>query len=55
MVGQDGAFVIAAQSGPSARTCPGCDMRTECLEYALAHDARFGIWGSGSHAARKIG
>ena len=27
------------------RVCLTCDVRTECLEYALANDERFGIWG----------
>ena len=27
------------------KVCLGCDVRSECLEYALAHDERFGIWG----------
>lgn len=26
------------------RICQGCEVRAECLEYALAHDERFGIW-----------
>ncbi len=27
------------------RICLGCEVRSECLEYALRHDERFGIWG----------
>ena len=27
------------------RVCLSCDVRGECLEYALGHDERFGIWG----------
>ena len=26
------------------RVCLSCEVRQECLEYALAHDERFGIW-----------
>ena len=26
------------------RICTGCEVRGECLEYALEHDERFGIW-----------
>lgn len=29
----------------SKATCLGCEVRPECLEYALAHDERFGVWG----------
>ena len=25
------------------RVCRGCEVRAECLEYALEHDERFGI------------
>jgi WhiB family redox-sensing transcriptional regulator len=25
--------------------CAGCRVRRECLEFALAHDQRYGIWG----------
>lgn len=34
------------------RVCSGCEVRTECLEYALAHDERFGIWGGMSERER---
>ncbi|MBL1073826.1 WhiB family transcriptional regulator [Nocardia sp. 2] len=27
------------------RICAQCDVRRQCLDYALAHDHRFGIWG----------
>lgn len=27
------------------QVCRGCDVRIECLEWALAHDERFGVWG----------
>jgi WhiB family redox-sensing transcriptional regulator len=27
------------------KVCLACDVRGECLEYALANDERFGIWG----------
>lgn len=35
------------------RICAGCDVRAECLEYALAHDERFGIWGGLSERERR--
>jgi WhiB family transcriptional regulator, redox-sensing transcriptional regulator len=25
--------------------CAGCTVRTECLEFALAHEQVYGIWG----------
>ena len=35
------------------RVCTGCAVRTECLEYALANDERFGIWGGLSERERR--
>lgn len=35
------------------RICAGCDVRAECLEYALAFDERFGIWGGLSERERR--
>lgn len=35
------------------RVCVGCDVRAECLEYALAKDERFGIWGGLSERERR--
>lgn len=35
------------------KVCSGCEVRAECLEYALAHDERFGIWGGLSERERR--
>ncbi len=35
------------------RICAGCEVRAECLDYALAHDERFGIWGGLSERERR--
>ena len=35
------------------RVCVGCEVRVECLEYALAKDERFGIWGGLSERERR--
>ena len=35
------------------RVCLSCDVRGECLEYALGHDERFGIWGGLSERERR--
>ncbi len=35
------------------RVCLTCDVRDECLEYALGHDERFGIWGGMSERERR--
>jgi WhiB family redox-sensing transcriptional regulator len=35
------------------RVCRRCPVRAECLEYALEHDERFGIWGGMSERERR--
>lgn len=35
------------------KVCLGCDVRGECLEYALQNDERFGIWGGLSERERR--
>ena len=35
------------------RICGSCEVRSECLEYALENDERFGIWGGLSERERR--
>lgn len=35
------------------RICRACVVRDQCLEYALEHDERFGIWGGLSERERR--
>lgn len=35
------------------KVCVGCPVRPECLEYALATDQRFGVWGGMSEGQRR--
>lgn len=35
------------------RVCAFCEVRAECLDYALANDERFGIWGGLSERERR--
>ncbi len=35
------------------RVCQSCEVRPECLDYALDHDERFGIWGGLSERERR--
>ena len=35
------------------RVCLSCDVRSECLEYALANGEKFGIWGGLSERERR--
>ena len=35
------------------KVCLSCEVRVECLEFALAQDERFGIWGGLSERERR--
>ena len=35
------------------KVCASCEVRSECLEYALQNDERFGIWGGLSERERR--
>jgi len=35
------------------KVCASCTVRSECLDYALANDERFGIWGGMSERERR--
>jgi WhiB family redox-sensing transcriptional regulator len=35
------------------KICTSCEVRSECLEYALSNDERFGIWGGLSERERR--
>ena len=45
------------EKGGSTRSakdvCRACNVRAECLQYALDHEERFGIWGGLSERERR--
>lgn len=60
------ADALCAQTDPEAffpekggstreakRICEQCEVRAECLDYALQNDERFGIWGGLSERERR--
>lgn len=60
------ADALCAQTDPEAffpekggstreakRICENCEVRAQCLEYALQNDERFGIWGGLSERERR--
>ncbi|MHC0432128.1 WhiB family transcriptional regulator [Streptomyces sp. O3] len=60
------AEALCAQTGPefffpepggsvseAKRLCMACEGRAACLEYALVHDERFGVWGGLSEKERQ--
>lgn len=38
---------------PAKKICEHCDVKAECLDYAIRHDERFGIWGGLSERERR--
>lgn len=40
-------------SRPAKRICGMCDVREECLNYALTNGERFGVWGGMSERERR--
>ena len=42
-----------ASTREAKSVCRGCDVRLECLEYALGHGEKFGIWGGLSERERR--
>jgi WhiB family redox-sensing transcriptional regulator len=42
-----------ASTREAKSVCRSCDVRGDCLEYALAHGEKFGIWGGLSERERR--
>ena len=42
-----------ASTREAKAVCKGCEVRDDCLEYALAHGEKFGIWGGLSERERR--
>jgi WhiB family redox-sensing transcriptional regulator len=42
-----------ASTREAKSVCRGCEVRLECLEYALAQGEKFGIWGGLSERERR--
>ena len=42
-----------ASTKEAKAVCRGCEVRVECLEYALSHGEKFGIWGGLSERERR--
>lgn len=40
-------------TAPATSVCQNCEVRSECLEYALSNDIRHGIWGGMSDNDRR--
>ena len=38
---------------PAQRICAHCEVKPQCLEYALANDEAFGVWGGLSERERR--
>ena len=42
-----------ASTKEAKAVCQGCEVRVDCLEYALANGEKFGIWGGRSERERR--
>ena len=42
-----------ASTKEAKEVCRGCVVREDCLEYALSHGEKFGIWGGMSERERR--
>lgn len=42
-----------ASTRPQKAICASCDVRAECLEYALTNGEKFGIWGGLAERERR--
>ena len=42
-----------AATRPAKRICMGCDVRLPCLQYAIDHNEKFGVWGGKSEHERR--
>lgn len=40
-------------TAPAKAVCVGCPVRTECLNYAVTRNERFGVWGGLSERERR--
>lgn len=50
----DAFFPDKGESSKAAKqVCRQCDVRAECLQYALDHNERFGVWGGLSDRERR--
>lgn len=43
----------AARAREAKKVCSACEVRVQCLEYALANHERYGIWGGLSERERR--
>lgn len=51
----DAFFPDKGQPTAAAKmVCATCPVQAECLEYALANDERFGVWGGLSERERHV-
>jgi WhiB family redox-sensing transcriptional regulator len=49
--GSSGASNVAVAA--AKKICEGCDVRLDCLEYALSNGLNVGVWGATSEGDRR--
>ena len=45
--------VMGGSAREAKRVCRSCEVRAECLDYAIEQDERFGVWGGMSERERR--
>lgn len=47
-------FPVRGDNGrPAKKVCFGCEVREECLEYALVNGEKWGVWGGMAERERR--
>jgi WhiB family redox-sensing transcriptional regulator len=44
---------LGKPSAPAKRICRNCEVQQQCLEFALANNEEFGIWGGTTERERR--
>ncbi len=42
-----------AREQRAKQVCDGCEVRRECLDHAISHGERYGVWGGMTDAERR--
>lgn len=45
---------VGESTAPAVRVCRACEVRQECLDYAIKASERFGVWGGLSEKERRV-
>lgn len=52
--GEGGSRGLTVELRHGMKTCLSCPVRAACLEYAITHHIRYGIWGGTTQQDRRM-